>query len=113
MMKTMREKLEPLEKALLTTVVAAALVVPLVAVALTGQKLWAQAPTIQSPAAPAPVTQSLEEMEAAGVKMSFDVASVKLNKAGCCNHSNVPLSSGAGFAPTGGLFSATNFPLMG
>jgi len=40
--------------------------------------------------------------------MSFDVASVKLNKAGGPEHSNL---RGYSPLPTGGLFSATNFPL--
>src|ERR1700761_4424240 len=65
----------------------------------------AQAPTGQPPA------QSLEAMEAAGVKMSFDVASVKPNKSDEPRHSNVPLF-GNPVAPAGGLFSATNIPLI-
>jgi uncharacterized protein (TIGR03435 family) len=61
------------------------------------------ATTVQSAA-----DQSLEEMETAGTKMSFNVASVKLNKSGGPEHSNI---KGYSAPPTGGLFSATNFPL--
>jgi uncharacterized protein (TIGR03435 family) len=70
--------------------------------------LRAQVPTAQSPATPA--AQTLGEMESAGIKMSFDVASVKLNTSGGSARSNV-LGPGAAF-PTGGLFSATNFRLQ-
>ena len=63
---------------------------------------------VQATAAP----QSLEDLEAAGTKISFDVASVKPNKAGGRSHSNISLTPGATFYPTGGLFSATNLPLV-
>jgi uncharacterized protein (TIGR03435 family) len=57
-------------------------------------------------------TGSLEEMEAKGVKMSFDVASVKPNNSGGRSASNVgPLYPGAPYSPTGGFFSATNVRL--
>jgi uncharacterized protein (TIGR03435 family) len=56
--------------------------------------------------------ESLQTREAAGVKMSFDVASVKLNNAGDRGgHANVPLGPGVPFRRTGGLFSVTNNPL--
>jgi len=42
---------------------------------------------------------------------AFDVVSVKLNKSNDPSHSNVPLGPGDVFAPTGGSFLATNFPL--
>lgn len=52
----------------------------------------------------------------AGGKMVFDVASVKENKSGVSASnrptSNVPLDPQDLYAPTGGLFSATNFPLL-
>ena len=65
----------------------------------------------QSPAAPAPLTQSLEAMEASGTKMAFDVASVKLDKAANSPHSNFPLGPGDSYSPNGGLFTATGSPL--
>ncbi len=65
----------------------------------------AQTPTGQSP------VQSLEAMQAAGIKMSFDVASVKPNKSDEPRHTNVPLF-GNPVPPAGGLFSATNTPLI-
>ena len=52
----------------------------------------------------------------AGSKMAFDVASVKENKSGVSASnmptSNVPLDAQNLYGPTGGLFSATNFPLL-
>lgn len=49
--------------------------------------------------------------------MSFEVASVKQNKSGdppvgSSPHSNVNLTAYPTYAPTGGLFSATNWPLL-
>ena len=43
----------------------------------------------QSASVQAPAPQSLKEMEAAGIKMSFEVASVKPNKSDEPQHSNV------------------------
>ena len=53
---------------------------------------------------------------AAGGKMAFDVASVKQNVSGppppgVLLRSAVPMDSGDAYIPTGGLFSAANFPL--
>jgi uncharacterized protein (TIGR03435 family) len=48
----------------------------------------------------------------AGGAAKFDVASVKRNKSGSDCDSNVSLNNGAGFVPTGGLFSAMNCPLF-
>jgi uncharacterized protein (TIGR03435 family) len=42
---------------------------------------------------------------------TFDVASVKPNKSGGEQRSNVPLGTGTLYSPTGGLFSAANVPL--
>src|SRR3984885_5611830 len=54
--------------------------------------------------------RSLAEMEAAGVKMSFDVASVRSNRSDEPQHTNVPFVAGLEASPsTGGLFSATNY----
>jgi bla regulator protein blaR1 len=52
----------------------------------------------------------------AGGKMAFEVASVKENKSGVSASnmpaSNVPLDAQNLYGPTGGLFSAANFPLL-
>lgn len=52
----------------------------------------------------------------AGGKMSFEVASVKENESGVSDSnrptSNIPLDAQDLYAPTGGLFSAANFPLL-
>lgn len=50
-------------------------------------------------------------------KLEFDAASVKQNAPSepgvpVDQHSNVPLGPGNVYTPTGGLFSATNFPLL-
>ena len=45
--------------------------------------------------------------------MTFEVASVKLSKMSGRPTSNVSLEVGDAYAPTGGLFSATNTPLVG
>ena len=79
------------------------LAVPLAGSVLIGSRR-AQTPT--------PTPQSLEAMEVAGIKMSFDVASVKLNKSGGPARTNVAMSPHADYPPTGGLFSATNFRLQ-
>ena len=46
------------------------------------------------------------------VKMEFEVASVRQNKAEGAPSSNVPLGPGDVYSPTGGLFKATNLPLI-
>jgi len=66
------------------------------------------------PATPRLLAQSLPAPDwqtAAGGKMEFDVASVKPTQSAGRPTSNVPLL-GDVYAPTGGLFSATNMPLM-
>ena len=53
--------------------------------------------------------------KAAGGKMAFEVVSVKRNPETMDRHavhSNVDLDSGDSFSPTGGLFSAADFPLI-
>jgi uncharacterized protein (TIGR03435 family) len=87
-----------------------ALAVLVIAGALT-VRICAQSPAAQSAVAIAPKSQSLEAMEAAGVKMSFEVASVKPNKSDEPQHTNVPLNAGDPPSPAGGLFSATHFTL--
>jgi bla regulator protein BlaR1 len=50
---------------------------------------------------------------AAGGKMAFDVASVKVNKSGLGNETtNAPLDPGNMYTPSGGLFTATNFRVL-
>jgi hypothetical protein len=59
---------------------------------------WAQSGATQSS-----TTQSLEAKGSAGVKMAFDVASVKPNNSGGRFASNIgPLYPGAPYTPTGG-----------
>ena len=43
---------------------------------------------------------------------AFDVASVKPNKSDAMPYSNFPLNAGDMYTANGGLFSATNFPLV-
>src|SRR5579862_8059107 len=81
------------------------------AVSLTAGVPTTLRPQAQAPEGQIPTPQSLETMEAAGVKMSFDVASVKPNKSDEPRHTNVPLA-GDPAPPPGGLFSATNTPLV-
>lgn len=57
-------------------------------------------------------SQSLQEMEKAGVKIAFEVASVKENNSGEREHSNVPFAPGAPWPVNGGLFSASDFSLI-
>jgi uncharacterized protein (TIGR03435 family) len=45
-------------------------------------------------------------------RLAFDVASVKPNKSDALPYSNFPLNSGDSYTANGGLFSATNFPLV-
>jgi uncharacterized protein (TIGR03435 family) len=49
---------------------------------------------------------------AQGSRLEFDVASIRQNKSGAPPSSNFPLNSGDFYTPTGGLFSARNFPLV-
>jgi bla regulator protein BlaR1 len=95
------------KKILLATAGVVALAVPVLAGVLTAPRLRAQAPAGQSPKA-----QSLEAMEAAGIKMEFDVASVKPNKSSDLQrYANFPMGGNA-WLPTGGLFSTKNIPLV-
>jgi uncharacterized protein (TIGR03435 family) len=74
---------------------------------------------IQLGASQAPASQPLAPLWQvdAGGQAKFDVASVKQNKSGPPPsgdkpNSNVPFSPGDTYAPSGGLFSATNYPLF-
>ena len=96
----------------LATAVVALFAVSLIAGVRIAPRLQAQAPTGQSPA-----TQSATVPQwqiAAGGKMAFDVASVKLNKSGGTRGSSniTGFNAGPTFSPTGGLLSATNYPLI-
>jgi uncharacterized protein (TIGR03435 family) len=100
------------ERAFLATVCVAALTVLFVAGVLTAPRLQAQSPASQSAATQG--AQSAEAMEAAGVKMSFDVASVKLNvSASRSSQANPPAFFNLDTAdvPTTGLLSLTNVGL--
>jgi uncharacterized protein (TIGR03435 family) len=78
---------------------------------LRPQTAGGQTPSAQPSSTPAPKAQSLEAMEAAGVKMAFDVASVKQNLSSDAAHTNVNLSALDGSPATGGFLSSVNFPL--
>ena len=93
-------------KPLLT--VASAVVLAVAVLVHVPGPLRAQAPKGQAPAAQAPTLQWQID---AGGKMAFDVASVKPNPTPGRPTSNVTLI-GEAYAPTGGLFSATNTTLM-
>src|SRR5580704_17635844 len=110
----MRNHAEP-RKLFRATVQVLALVIPVIAGVLTAPPLWPQSAASQSSATQssspqAPASQSLVSMEAAGVKMAFEVVSVKPDKTNGRAYSIVPLGPGT-FPPTGGLFSATGYPL--
>jgi uncharacterized protein (TIGR03435 family) len=78
-------------------------------IGLSSQASPDQSPATQSTASQTP--ESLAEMQAAGVRMAFDVASVKANISDAPASSRFPLGSGDGYAP-GAFFSSTNQPLI-
>jgi uncharacterized protein (TIGR03435 family) len=88
----------------LATICVAALVLLVVASALTAPRLQAQAP-----ASPPRMTQWQID---AGGKMAFDVASVKPSEPGSSRGGNVSMAEGDYVKPTEGLFIARNFPLF-
>lgn len=92
------------KKHFLVTALVAGLAVPVVASLLNSPLLRAQA---SAPSSTVPQWQ----IDAGGTA-KFDVASVKQDKSTADNNSNVSINNGAGFAPTGGLFSATNFEVI-
>ena len=49
---------------------------------------------------------------AQGGALTFDVASVRANKSDAPPDSNFPLNSGDLYESNGGVFTATNFPLV-
>lgn len=54
----------------------------------------------------------LPSAESKAAELSFDVASVKPDKSDLPPYSNFPLNSGDMYVANGGLFSASNFPLI-
>lgn len=99
-------------KKLLLAAIGAAVVAGLVVFGVVNTPLTAQSSTAQAPTAQSPTPQWQID---AGGKMSFDVASVKQDTAAPSAqtmHTNIPLGPQDLFTPTGGLFSATNFPLI-
>jgi hypothetical protein len=111
-----KENLSSWRNRILTIGATGALAITLLAgvLAAPAQSAASQSSATQSSSTQAPSAQSLDAMEAAGIKMAFDVASVKPNKSGGRAYSNVLLIPGAGavYSPTGGLFSAANYPLI-
>ena len=107
--RTMRDHDTGSASRFLVTAGVALLSIPLIVGGLNAPRLRAQSPVSPSPAIQA--AQSLKEMEAAGVKMSFDVASVKPNNSDSPTTSNIG-GPGSAYFPTGGLFSATNKTLI-
>lgn len=85
---------------------------------ITGAALLAASPLLaQRPAASSRVvpSSSVPEWEAAaGGKRAFEVVSVRQSESSfsSAQHSNIPLGPMDAFAPTAGLFSATNVPLL-
>jgi bla regulator protein BlaR1 len=66
--------------------------------------LWINAPLSRA--------QNADWEKAAGGKMSFDVASVKLNTSGEFEPANFSLDANDGYLPTGGLLRAPSFQLI-
>jgi uncharacterized protein (TIGR03435 family) len=81
---------------------------------VTAALLLAQLPLAQAASAQAPVDRpAIPQWQSdAGGKMAFDVTSVRPNKSNDQANSNFPLGPGDGYAPNGGLFTATNQPLI-
>jgi uncharacterized protein (TIGR03435 family) len=99
------EQVNMWQKSFLGTTTLVALAVLVSAGLMTGERLEAQAPTAQSPAAP-------QWQIDAGGKLEFDVASVKPDKSNNPAAANFFLGPGDGYVSNGGLFSATNQPLI-
>jgi uncharacterized protein (TIGR03435 family) len=83
-------------------------------IGLAPAPLMAQSASVQTPAVQPPTPQWQID---AGGKMEFDVVSIKVNNAGLppsghMPRSNIPRGPQDTFAPTGGLLSATNMPLL-
>jgi uncharacterized protein (TIGR03435 family) len=99
-----------IRKPFLTVVAALALLS--IAGLLAGSRLRAQSEAGQAPVARPPAPQWQID---AGGKMEFDVVSVKQDTTPLgpeTVHSNIPLGPQDMYSPTGGLLSATNYPLL-
>jgi bla regulator protein blaR1 len=112
-------KRDPRKGIFATTASVVALAVLLIVVLFTASQLSAKLATAQTPIQPAtqPPTQPTTpqwQIDAGG-KMTFDVASVKPDNAAPSQQtvsSNMPISATDALKPTGGLFSAKNYPLF-
>jgi uncharacterized protein (TIGR03435 family) len=82
---------------------------------MTMPHLLAQTPADQSSktlSAAGRAPQPLQKIDAARVRMAFDVASVKPNRSNAPASSGFPMGPGDAYAANGGLFSAANQPLI-
>jgi len=82
------------------------------ALLVLGCLLVAQAPPSFAASRLSQIPQTLAEIEAAGVQMAFEVASVKPSRPGGQPRSLYPLGPGDAFSGDTGFFSATNQPLI-
>lgn len=92
----------------------AASLVPLFSIAIP---VYAQSAAAPSSAQQIPQTETPAWQKAAGGHLEFEVASVKEDPPDASGGrvmpaSNVPLTPGDAFSPTGGLFQATHWPLL-
>jgi uncharacterized protein (TIGR03435 family) len=102
-----RNARKPFVKAVLTAALLGMMCAP----------LRPQSPSVQPRITQSPATQSAapDWQTAAGGEMAFDVTSVKQNTTAqslSTVNSNIPLGPQDLFTPTGGLLSATNWPLL-
>jgi uncharacterized protein (TIGR03435 family) len=83
-------------------------------VVLTGGVVTAKSVSAQSIQNPLPATpaRTPQWQTDAGGKRAFDIASVKPNRSSDSAASNFPLGPGDAFVPNGGLFAASNQPLV-
>src|ERR1700689_2368010 len=70
------------------------------------------APRLRAEALPRQSAGDVPWQLAASGKRAFDVTSVKANKSGDPANSTFPLGPGDGYTPNGGLFAASNPPLI-
>ncbi len=110
------ERKRDLRKALLaTTVSVMALAVLLIVVLFTASQLSAKSAAAQAPTQPSTQPPVAQWQIDAGGKAAFDVASLKQDIAPPGPQtvsSNIILSAMDAYKPTGGLFSAKNYPLL-
>ena len=93
---------------------AASVALPLLLWFMTAPFLLAQPPAGKSPrqSTTRQAPQTLAEMAAAGVRITFDVASVKANMSDAPANSRYPLGPGDAYVPNGSFFAATNQALI-